>query len=211
MRLRTRWMTTLAVAGALLLGAPYAAHSQEAEESHFDVDSLAVRMQLEAEGRAQLEELGGLLERRHEIRSQARKLRSEMAELMRSLHQNLDPEARKELKRTMHHQMRRPTHRGSRGHGGRSRCTARHGSMPADSFSQGHMKSGGGHQGGMHADSAGHHPGGSEHPASHSEAHGHGGAGSGHGSEARHGQGRPMHGHCERSVETDGAVRDTAS
>lgn len=94
------------------MGAPHAAHSQEAEESHFDVDSLAARMQLDAEGRAQLEELGGLLERRHEIRSQARKLPSEMAELMRSLHQSLDPEARKELKRTMHHQMMR--HQGAR-------------------------------------------------------------------------------------------------
>lgn len=191
--------------------APYATHSQEAEGYHFDVDSLAARMQLDAEGRARLEELGGLLERRHEIRSQARKLRSEMADLMRSLHQNLDPEARKEFKRTMHHQMRRPMHRGSRGHAGRSPCAARHASMSADSLSPGHMKSGGGHQGGMHADSAGHHPGGSGHSASHSEAHGHGAAGSGHGSEARHGHGRPMHGHCGRSAERDGAVRDTVS
>lgn len=111
-------MTALAVGGALLLGAPYAAHSQEAGEPHFDVDSLAARMQLDAEGRAQLEELEGLLERRHEIRSEARKLRSEMAELMRSLHQSLDPEARKKFRRTMHlrmmrHQGARPMHRGS--------------------------------------------------------------------------------------------------
>ncbi len=186
---RTRWIVLLALGGALLLGGPSAAFAQGTGASPLEVDSLAAEMELDAEGRAQLEEIGALMGRMTALRRRVMEARSEMKDAMQTLHERLSPEARKELMRAMHRTMRSA-------HGGRREERAGHG--------------GRGNEGpGMHADSAMHGEQ-SGHSGSGSEAHGHHGAG--HGSGEMHGEGPGMQRPCPMmGGHGDAAARDTTS
>ena len=186
---RTRWIALLALGGALLLGGPSAAFAQGTGASPLDVDSLAAEMELDAEGRAQLEDIGRLMGRMTDLRRRVMETRSEMKEAMQTLHERLSPEARKELMGAMHRSMRSA-------HGGRHEEGARHGGR-------------GNHGPGMHADSA-MHGGRSGHSGSGSEAHAHQGAG--HGSGEMHGAGPGVQRRCPMmGGHGDAAARDTTS
>lgn len=102
-----RWTAAAAASGVLLLGGLAAATPQEAEGPVLDVDSLATSMQLDDAGRADLEELGSLMDRRLASRREMMSLRGEMADVMRSLHGRLTAEQAADLHRSMRRAMQR--------------------------------------------------------------------------------------------------------
>lgn len=126
----TRWTTTLAAAGVLLLGGLTAGTSQEAEEPALDVDGLAEQMELGDEARAELAKLGDLLQRRTAMREAMAGLRTEMRETMEGLTSRLTVEQFRELHRRM-------------------RATMQMGPPGAKGAQGGAMMRGGGHRG-MH-------------------------------------------------------------
>lgn len=101
-----RWTATAAVGGLLLFGGPGTAVSQQAEEPGLDVDALAAQLELDDEGRADLEQLARVVDRRLEIRRQMQAMHGEMMGVMRSLQQDLTREQRIGLHRAMQQVMR---------------------------------------------------------------------------------------------------------
>lgn len=101
-----RWTATAAAGGLLLFGGLGTAVSQQAEDPGLDVDALAAQLELDDEGRADLEQLAQLVERRLEVRRQMQAMHGEMMGTMQSLQQRLAPEQRIELHRAMQQVMR---------------------------------------------------------------------------------------------------------
>ena len=113
-----RWAAVGAAGGVLLLGGLTAANSQEAGGPALNADSLAAAMQLDDEGRAELQELAGIMEQRMEARRRMAEMRVEMFDVMGSLRDRLTPEQATELHGAMHQAMRRnETMRGGMGSG----------------------------------------------------------------------------------------------
>lgn len=102
-----RWAAVGAAGGVLLLGGLTAANSQEAEGPVLNADSLATAMQLDDEGRAELQELARIMEQRMEARRQMAGMRGEMFDVMSSLRDRLTPEQATELHGAMQQAMRR--------------------------------------------------------------------------------------------------------
>lgn len=92
-----------AVAGALFLaaGALGWGAAQEAEAPSLDVDALAQRLSLDEAGRARLESLNDLLQRRAAMHEGMMNLRTEMRSTMQGLRERLDTEQRRELRRAV--------------------------------------------------------------------------------------------------------------
>lgn len=130
-----RW-TTAAVAVFLLAGGVTAAAAQEqdAEAPRLDTDALAERMALDEDGRADLEKLADLLERRRAMREGMAGLRAEMHGTMQGLASELTVEQFREL----HQEMRATMRMGPPGDRGMQRGGMRGG---------GHMHGARGHQG----------------------------------------------------------------
>lgn len=102
-----RWAAAAAAGGVLLLGGLAAATPQEAGGPVLNADSLAAAMELDDEGRAELRELAGIMERRMEVRRQMARMHGEMSDVMRSLRDRLTPEQATELHRAMRQAMHR--------------------------------------------------------------------------------------------------------
>lgn len=101
-----RWTAIAAVGGVLLLGGLGTAASQQAEGPVMNADSLATAMQLDDQGRADLEQLAELVERRMEVRQQMQAMHGEMMGVMQSLQGRLTREQMVQLHRAMQGAMR---------------------------------------------------------------------------------------------------------